>query len=706
MKCKQYFWCILFLATCHCLPAENGSDLWLRFPKMDISHLPITGLHADGDLTSTQELQRAWQSMSGQYLPLIDGFENGTLVIAPSRDEMVRDLLDESFPDFVQEDGYLIRTVVRDGKKGTLVTAPSEAGLLYGTFHLLRLIRTGQSLSDLSIMEQPSYERRLLNHWDNLNGTVERGYAGYSIWQWEDLPEKVSPRYSEYARANASIGINGTVLNNVNADPKILTSEYLEKVKVIAEELRPYQMRVYLSINFSSPAALDDLADSDPLNPRVIQWWNDKVAEIYGLIPDFGGFLVKANSEGLPGPMDYGRSHAEGANMLADALFDYGGIVMWRAFVYSPDSDDRAKQAYNEFKPLDGQFRENVIIQVKNGPIDFQPREPFSPLFGGLEHTSVMPEFQITQEYLGFSNHLVFLSTMWEECLSADTYCKGSGSTVARTTDGSLFDQSTTAIAGVANIGLDSNWCGHLFAQANWYAFGRLAWDNTLRSDQIAEEWIRMTFTGDPEFVEPVKQMMLTSRETAVNYMMPMGLHHLFAWGHHYGPEPWCDIPNARPDWLPRYYHKADSTGIGFDRSREGSDAVSQYHSPLSELFNDPKLCPDKYLLWFHHLPWDYLMWNGRTLWDNLCHAYDSGVHAVRAYQQVWDRLADYVDSDRFMHVQSKLKIQARDAVWWKDACLLYFQRFSKKIIPYDIERPVHDLEDLMKIRLNLKHHN
>lgn len=706
MSSKLYFWCILFLATYHYLSAETGTDLWLRFPKMEVSHLPISGLHADKELTSTKELQRAWQLMSGQYLPLVSGFEEGTLVIAPSGDEMVQDLLEEPFPDFVQEDGYLIQTVIQDGKKGTLVTAPSEAGLLYGTFHLLRLIRTGQSLSELSIMEEPSYERRLLNHWDNLNGTVERGYAGYSIWQWEDLPGKVSPRYREYARANASIGINGTVLNNVNADPKILTSEYLKKVRVIADELRPYHIRVYLSINFSSPAALSGLADSDPLNPDVIQWWSDKVTEIYDLIPDFGGFLVKANSEGLPGPMDYGRSHAEGANMLADALMDYHGIVMWRAFVYSPDSDDRAKQAYKEFKPLDGQFRENVIIQVKNGPIDFQPREPFSPLFGGLEHTSVMPEFQITQEYLGFSNHLVFLSTMWEECLSADTFCKGSGSTVARTTDGSLFDQGVTAIAGVANIGLDSNWCGHPFAQANWYAFGRLAWDNTLRSDQIAEEWIRMTFTGDREFVEPVKQMMLSSRETAVNYMMPMGLHHLFAWGHHYGPEPWCDIPNARPDWLPRYYHNADSTGIGFDRSRGGSDAVSQYHSPLSDIFNDPKLCPDKYLLWFHHLPWDYLMWNGRTLWDNLCYAYDSGVNSVRTYQKVWDGLAEYLDTDRFTLVQSKLKIQARDAVWWKDACLLYFQRFSKKVIPFDIERPVHDLEDLMKIRLDLKHHN
>lgn len=686
--------------------AGNGYQLWLRFQEIDASDLPISYIYADSENISVKEWQRAWKEMTGSSLSLTNDLRDETLVIGTSDETIIRSIIEDEALDLLSEEGFLIRSVTNSGQSFIFVTSPSDAGLLYGTFHLLKLIQTGKPLQGLNLSENPSYDRRLLNHWDNLNRTVERGYAGYSIWRWDELPEQVSPRYKDYARANASVGINGTVLNNVNAPPEILSAEYLKKVKVIADELRPYHIRVYLSVNFSSPKELGNLENSDPLNPEVVRWWNAKAAEIYELIPDFGGFLVKANSEGLPGPMDYGRSHADGANMLADAVAEYNGIVMWRAFVYSPDSDDRAKQAYNEFKPFDGEFHENVIIQVKNGPVDFQPREPFSPLFGSMEKTPIMPELQITQEYLGFSNHLAFLSPMWEECLTSDTFCDGPGSTVARTTDGSVFDQKITAIAGVANIGVDSNWCGHHFAQANWYAYGRLAWENTLGSDQIAEEWIRMTFSNQPEFLKPVKKMMLSSREAVVNYMMPLGLHHLFAWGHHYGPEPWCDVPGAREDWLPRYYHKASDDGLGFDRTTRGSNAVSQYHSPLKEMFNDPSLCPEKYLLWFHHLPWDYVMDNGRTLWDNLCYAYDSGTNKVKEYQKTWDRLSAYVNEERFSDVQSKLRIQARDAVWWKDACLLYFQQFSKKEIPFEIERPVHDLEDLMKIKLDMKHHN
>ncbi|MBP1664897.1 MAG: Alpha-glucuronidase, partial [Bacteroidetes bacterium] len=408
--------------------------------------------------------------------------------------------------------------------------------------------------------------------------------------------------------------------------------------------------------------------------------------------------------------MDYGRTHADGANMLADALKPFGGIVMWRAFVYEP-GDDRAKLAYKEFIRFDGQFRDNVIIQVKNGPVDFQPREPFSPLFGAMKKTPLMPELQITQEYLGQSNHLVYLSPMWEEFLNSETYSNGEGSSIAKITDGEITNKKITAIAGVSNIGEDANWCGHHFAQANWYAFGRLAWNNRLTSSQIAGEWIKMTFQNaksgtQPADFNPIKEMMLSSHQTTVDYMMPLGLHHIFAWGHHYGPEPWCEVPGARPDWLPKYYHNADTLGIGFDRTTSGSNAVSQYYSPLKEQLNDPQQCPDKYLLWFHHLPWNYKMKSGQSLWDELCYTYDKGVNGVRDYQKIWDRSEKLIDSQRFSEVQSKLRIQARDAVWWKDACLLYFQTFSKRPIPYDIERPVHDLDSLKKIKLNLTHHN
>ena len=464
-------------------------------------------------------------------------------------------------------------------------------------------------------------------------------------------------------------------------------------------------MKVYLSVNFSSPKILGGTKDADPLNPEVKQWWANKVKEIYKLIPDFGGFLIKANSEGQPGPQDYGRTHADGANMIADALKPYNGIVMWRAFVYSPSDDDRAKQAYLEFVPLDGQFHDNVIIQIKNGPIDFQPREPFNPLFGALRKTPEMIEFQITQEYLGFSNHLAYLAPLFKETLDSDTYSDGAGSTIAKLTDGTLRPAKVTAISAVANIGEDTNWCGHHFAQSNWYAFGRLAWNHQLSSEEIADEWIRMTFTDDKNFVTPVKEMMLTSRETVVDYMMPLGIHHIFAEGHHYGPQPWLSEA-GRKDWTSVYYHNADNTGIGFDRTETGSNAVSQYFSPLNKIYGNIETCPENLLLWFHHVPWNYQMKNGKTLWDELCYKYDTGVKTVREYQKIWDQTEPYIDTQRFREVQSKLKIQARDAVWWKDACLLYFQTFSKQPIPYDIERPVHELDDLKKIKLDMKHHN
>ena len=602
----------------------------------------------------------------------------------------------------LKHDGFMIKDTP-DGRK---VMAKTDIGAMYGTYALQRLERTGKADGELDIREEPSYERRILNHWDNLDNTVERGYAGWSIWHWgEPVPVEL---IKEYARLNASVGINGSVLNNVNATPEMLRRDYLERVAEIADIMRPYGVRVYLSVNFSSPAQLGGLPDSDPLRPEVQKWWADKVAEIYGLIPDFGGFLVKANSEGLPGPQDFGRTHADGANMLADALKPFDGIVMWRAFVYSPKSSDRACQAYDEFAPLDGQFRDNVLIQIKNGPVDFQPREPFSPLFGHMPDTQMMAEFQITQEYLGFSNHLVYLIPLFKECLDSDTYCKGEGSTIADITTGKLYPDvyNTTAIAGVANIGRDENWCGHHFAQSSWYGFGRMAWDVTLTAEEIAQEWLEQTFTSDPDFVEPVLDMMMTSREAAVDYMMPLGFHHIFAWTHHYGPEPWCDIPGARADWLPKYYHKADAEGVGFDRTRAGSGNVDQYHEPLARLYNSIETCPEELLLWFHHVPWTHKMSSGRTLWDEICHRYDRGVKKVREYQAVWEKAKPYVDTERWEAVRAKLEIQESDARWWRDACVQYFGEFSGMPVPADVEQPERPLEELKKIKLDMKHHN
>ena len=655
--------------------AEDGSRAWLRADSVGTAE--VVGSRKSATLSiACAELRNYWKGRP--------------VVLQVRTDKVTRSL---------GRDGYLLFS----DEKGVNVVSCGELGILYGTYHLLRLQETGADCSALYVKEKPVYSYRLLNHWDNLDGTVERGYAGRSLWNWEELPAISSSRYQEYARLNASIGINGVVLNNVNASPQILSPDYLVKVQALAQVFRPYGIKVFLSINFSSPAALGGLPTSDPLNKDVQRWWRDKVRDIYRCIPDFGGFLVKANSEGLPGPQDFGRTHADGANMLADALEPFGGIVMWRAFVYNPGDEDRAKQAYSEFMPLDGAFRKNVVIQVKNGPVDFQPREPFSPLFGAMRKTSVMPEFQITQEYLGFSNHVAYLAPLWKECLDADTYQNGAGSTVRRMTATPLFPGAITAIAGVANIGTDTNWCGHPLAQANWYAFGRLAWNPQLTSGEIVEEWIRQTFDMPQDAEQSVKELMLGSREAVVNYMMPLGLHHLFAWGHHYGPEPWCAIPGARPDWMPSYYHKADTFGIGFDRSRSGSNAVSQYHEPLCGLYDGTESCPENLLLWFHHVTWQHKMRSGRTLWEELCYKYNEGVQSVRDFQRIWDEVEPYVDMERFQDVQKRLRTQSRDAVWWRDACLLYFQQYARRPIPYELERPQHNLEDMMRFQLNIK---
>ena len=574
------------------------------------------------------------------------------------------------------------------------IDSPTEIGALYGVFALLRHIQLGLPLENLNIDSAPKIQRRLLNHWDNLDRFVERGYAGDSLWEWFYLPEIRSPRYRDYARAVASLGLNGVVLNNVNANALILTPVYLRKVAALAEEFRPYGIRVFLTARFSAPIEIGGLKTADPLDPEVAAWWKKKTDEIYTFIPDFGGYLVKANSEGQPGPQDYKRNHADGANMMADALAPHGGVVMWRAFVYGAEvKEDRVKQAYSEFMPLDGKFRDNVVIQIKNGPLDFMPREPFSPLFGGMKKTVMAPELQITQEYLGQSTHLVYLAPMWKEVLDADTFAQGPGSTIARATDGSLNKSPFSMIVGVANTGTDRNWTGHPLAQANWYAYGRLAWDHTLTSEAIADEWIRLTYGTDPKVLATMKKILLGSRETMVNYSMPLGLHHIRAEGHHSGPGPWPIANTTRPDWSPPYYHQADAAGLGAARTATGSNALEQYAPPLATLWGSVDTVPDNLLLWFHHVAWDHKMQSGRILWDELALRYQQGVNEVRAMQRDWDSLKGSIDDERFTEVKQRLARQEADARDWRDACLLYFQTFSKRPLPAGVEPPAHDLE-------------
>ena len=615
-----------------------------------------------------------------------DGSELWLAAARPYEDVLssVQTRLDPALP----AEGYHIFD--RDGQR--CIEAGSDAGLRYGVYALQRAEVLGQAGPGLELNEAPFYDLRLLNHWDNLDDTVERGYAGESMWEWT-APAIPEERIRHYAELCASVGINGSVLNNVNSNPLILDAEHIDRVARIADILREYGIKTYVSIKWTTPIALSGLKSGDPFDPKVRQWWKDKAAEIYAAIPDFGGFLVKANSEGQTGPQDYGRTHADGANMLAEALAPYGGIVMWRAFVYSPTSPDRANQAVEEFLPLDGKFADNVIVQIKNGPVDFQPREPFSPLFGRLKDTKMMMEFQITQEYLGFSNHLAYLGTMWEECLKSDTYRDGPGTPVSKTIN---------AIAGVANTGQDPNFCGYVFAQANWYAFGRLAWDPELSAEQIADEWIRQTFLRpegmterayEAKFIVPVRDILMTSREAVVNYEMPIGLHHLFG-GTHYGPMPWDRTP-PRPDWQPPYYHQASAEGIGFDRTASGSDNAHQYNEPLASTFNDVNSCPENLILWFHHLPWDYVLPSGRTVWDALCWHYDHGVRQVEEFRRIWDGLKPYVAPALFAETAAKLEIQQHDAEWWRDACVGYFQQVSGRPLPDDVrplETPIDSL--------------
>ncbi|MCS7338037.1 MAG: alpha-glucuronidase [Verrucomicrobiae bacterium] len=671
---------------------EDGYMLWLRYAppakqavreyQRRIKRVCVAGGSPTCRVIS-EEIATALKSLLGDAVPVSnDGFDAGTLLIGtPATSAQVRENVPAEDLDRLGPEGYIIRSVKLKGGGGIIIASSTDIGALYGCFHFLRLLQTGQPIAALEIKERPRLKLRLMNHWDNLDGSVERGYAGRSLWRWAELPDKLGQRYVDYARACASLGLNGAVIHNVNANPRILTAEYLRKVAALANVWRPYGVRMYLTANFAAPVRIGGLPTADPLDQRVKDWWRAKADEIYSLIPDFGGFLVKADSEGQPGPKTYGRSHAEGANLLAEALAPHGGVVMWRAFVYDHDVDpDRVKRAYIEFTRLDGQFRANVVIQIKNGPLDFQPREPFHPLFGALKHTPVMAEIQPTQEYLGQAKHLVYLGPMWEEFLQSDTYAKGQGSTVAKVLMGEVHPYQLTGMAGVVNPGADANWCGHHFSQANWYAFGRLAWNPELGAAQLAEEWTRMTFTNDPEAVRTICRMMMTSYETFVSYTMPLGLHHLIG-GDHYAPMPWNDRA-PREDWTATYYHRASEDGIGFDRTRRGSGAVDQYHPPLCDIFDDINRCPEKFLLWFHRCAWDHRMKSGRTLWEELCAKYDEGVRQARELQKTWETLKGKIDARRHREVAERLAIQVADAAKWRDQILEYFARFSKRPVP------------------------
>ena len=636
---------LTFLFACVALiaKADDGSMLWLR--QQPVNKAVVTA-HGGGSVAIAKS-------------ELSSYFKGNRATLR----------LDASMPD---NDGF----EVREQQGDVTILARRPQGLLYGAYEVLRRQELGWPLATRSV---PTFSIRMLNHWDNLDGSIERGYAGKSVWKWEEMEltrvtnphaRGLSPRQralllrlQQYARANASIGINGTVLNNVNASPKILSADYLEKVRWMAEVFRPYGIKVWLSVHFASPMTLGGLPTADPLDANVQQWWKKKAKEIYRLIPDFGGFLVKANSEGQPGPGDYHRSHADGANMLAIALEPYGGTVVWRSFVYGANhkGEDRVKQAVSEFKPCDGQFRKNVILQSKNGPLDFQPREPYAPIFDQMKQTPQMAELQITQEYLGQSRHLVYLSPMWKEFFS------------------NVRPSRLVGVAGVANIGDDANWCGHHFSQANWYAFGRLAWNPELSSEEIADEWLRLTFTQEKHFVSIMQGVMMRSREACVNYMMPLGLHHIFMFDHHYGPEPDGYKASYPLEWCPVYYHKADSMGVGSDRTAAtGTNATGQYPEPYASMYENINTCPEEYLLWFHHVAWNYRMKNGLTLWQTLCLRYQQGVDEVDRTVVAWQKMKPYVDEQRWREVDERLNHQAENAREWRDVCLGYFEKFAK----------------------------
>ena len=680
--------------------AEDGYELWLRYAPLEkASYSPpqyVLAACADPSATivaALEEIDLATQSMMGEPLPLSDALQAGTLVLASPDCSNALENLPLPTSSEVGAEGFTIKDIRHSGRQVTLIAAQSDIGVLYGTFDYLQRMARGEDLTGIDIVSRPKTKLRLLNHWDNLDRHVERGYAGQSIWDWHRLPGYLDPKYTDYARANASIGINGVSLTNVNADATVLTPHYLEKVAALADVFRPYGIKVYLTARFSAPMELDGLPTADPRDPAVQAWWHAKVDEIYAHVPDFGGFLVKANSEGQPGPQDYQRSHAEGANMLAEALAPHEGVVMWRAFVYSAEEpEDRVKQAYTEFVPLDGQFADNVLVQVKNGPLDFQPREPFHPLFGAMPETPLMMELQITKEYLGFSTHLAYLGTLWDEVLSTETHTGDDDVSVASIVDGAAHGYDLTGMAGVANIGSDRNWSGSIFDQANWYAFGRMAWDPDASAETIARDWAELTLSRAPEVADTITGLMMGSREAVVNYMTPLGLTHLMGTGHHYGPAPWVD-DLGRADWTPYYYHKATKDAVGFDRTETGSGAVDQYAGPVAQKWASLDNVPDELLLWFHRVGWDHELHNGNTVWEDLVRRYDLGVSQVEEMQTVWASLEHEIDAERFKQVSAFLAIQHQEAVWWRDASIAYWQSVNGLPLPEGAAVPAHDLD-------------
>jgi len=706
MKIKAilgFFCCYLLLGSVNTY-AEDGYEMWLRYnPISDrklqkdysksISRLVVEGQSPQMSVVAS-ELERGLSGLLSKPIKH-SAYKKvaGNLVVGTPKSSALIDSLGlEEELEALGDEGYIIRKLKLNKKDALVIAANTDTALVYGAFHFLRLIQTEQSLDNLSIVSKPKLQYRVVNHWDNLNRLVERGYAGLSLWDWGTLPEYKSQRYVDYARINASLGINGTVLNNVNADPRMLSDQFIHKAAALAEVFRPYGIKLYISLNYNAPRGFGDLETADPLDPKVRDWWKKRIDRIYSIIPDFGGFLVKADSEGQPGPQGYGRNHADGANMLADDVRPYGGVIFWRAFVYHPDIGDRFRGAYDEFKPLDGKFAENVILQIKNGPIDFQPREPFSPLFAAMEKTNIMMEFQVTQEYFGFNTHLTYQGPLYEESLRTDTHAKGGKADIGDILEGKIFKHTRTGMAAVVNPGTDRNWTGHPFVQSSWYAFGRLAWDHNLSAQAIAEEWSRMTFTNDKKALDLLTKIMMVSREAGVNYRDPLGLTHLYSQGDHYGPAPWTsDMPRA--DWNAIYYHRADANGIGFDRTKTGSNAIAQYPKTIAELYADIDKVPEDLILWFHHVSWDREMKSGRTLWDELVHKYYEGVDQVRTMQTEWNQLEGKIDAERFAQVKALLKIQEGEAVRWRDSCVVYFQSISKRPIPDGLEKPAHDLE-------------
>ena len=697
------------LATFACAnpaQAHDGYRLWLRYVPVHATwrkryQRVATELVPGGRLTPTlriaqAELVRGLTGLLGAAPPSASTVTtNGAIMFGTPRGSALIRSLALGLRG-VGAQGYVIRTVTLHAHRMTVIAGNTDVGVLYGVFRFLRRMQTRRPVNALAITARPKIRHRILDFWDNLDGTVERGYAGSSIWKWDELPQYLSPRYTDFARACASIGINGVVLNNVNASPYVLTPLYLTKIAALAGVLRPYGIRLYLSVPFSAPITVGRLSSADPLDPAVQAWWRRKVRQIYRAVPNFGGFLMKADSEGEPGPEHYGRTQAQGANLLARALAPYHGIVMWRAFVYStnPHSEDRLRQSYDIFKPLDGKFDRNVILQVKNGPLDFQPREPFHPLFGAMPRTHLMLELQITKEYLGQQTSLVYLGTLFQQALRADTWARGPSSTVARVIDGSLYGQHDTAIAGVANIGSDRNWCGSIFNQSNWYAFGRLAWNPDASARTIAAQWVRMTFSNRPAFVRPVVRIMMASRAAVVDYSEPLGLASQMAAGTHFGPGPWV-APGSHmpPDWSSTYYSHADASGIGFDRTASGSDAVDQYAPHVAAEFASLKHCPENLLLWFHHVPWTYRLASGHTVWDSLVLHYVHGVAAVKRMRSTWRGLSRYVDPRRFRLTAAFLTIQVHEAEWWRDASIAYFQSISQLPLPPGVAPPPDTLK-------------